>query len=838
MDVHTAQEHTPRTDDMSAAGRPRPQRRLPAALPLLLPLLLLTACQGGRAPEVDARTETSPPPRAAAAPVGEWLAGDLHVHSDHSSDGSFTRQGFGSYGNVSVADQIAQATRMGLDWLPITDHRTFDQHYSPQWTSDSLLLIEGEEANGGPHCTVHGAVDTLVQGADFPDTPRLRVLQQSVWAARGQNAVWIVAHPDDGHLDDAGDPNDNASAVGLHLIETWNRASHPDVELDYAETRWNRGWRFGLAGASDNHFRELWSIAGPGSPTTWVFAAAPTRRGVLEGLRAGRTTLSAGPLEPRLIVEADADGDGVYEALGGDALQARAGDTLSLRLRLERGAGTRVLVYAAPGRSAGPIAEFSGTGVDESFSLDWPVPAEPSWIRAEVRGPGFISGLEVATQAFEAGTAPDLSNQLRAAASPIFVAPLPQLAPQPERPAPADAGRDDGAALALGRPGAFTGFADVAVAGGRTHVVAEQHDEAGFSQVVYRGPGGAQTLSESGFARHPRVAAAGARVWVVWQDSAVSQAPLRGQILLRASGDGGESFGPVQALSSGAARVQHPDLAALPGGEVAVVWQDLEAGVFDIRYWDSASGAAIDLSHEGKQVQAPSPVDTRSALWPTSIRPAIVAWADGTLAVGWQDNRSDPNPLFTGTSPLLQEELTPVDAPETSPDDWEIWLRWRDAAGAWSAPQNLSADATQSDQHLALLALADGTLLAAWDRRGVDGQSGRDTEVAWVQAGLQGPLSAAQAVPGDAPGLGQWPALGRDAAGQPRLLWADTRGADWRWRLAASAFTAGRFAAPELLAGQGNLHFPRLAQGQLVYHSDRGAAPQRDRTQQVWLRGL
>ena len=205
MDVHTAQEHTPRTDDMSAAGRPAPRRR-PAALPLLLPLLLLTACQGGRAPEVDARTETSPPPRAATAPVGEWLAGDLHVHSDHSSDGSFTRQGFGSYGNVSVADQIAQATRMGLDWLPITDHRTFDQHYSPQWTSDSLLLIEGEEANGGPHCTVHGAVDTLVQGADFPDTPRLRVLQQSVWAARGQNAVWIVAHPDAGHPADAGDP--------------------------------------------------------------------------------------------------------------------------------------------------------------------------------------------------------------------------------------------------------------------------------------------------------------------------------------------------------------------------------------------------------------------------------------------------------------------------------------------------------------------------------------------------------------------------------------------------------------------------------------------------------
>ena len=38
-------------------------------------------------------------------------------------------------GNVSVADQMRQAERLGLEFLPITDHRTYDQHWDPLWTS-------------------------------------------------------------------------------------------------------------------------------------------------------------------------------------------------------------------------------------------------------------------------------------------------------------------------------------------------------------------------------------------------------------------------------------------------------------------------------------------------------------------------------------------------------------------------------------------------------------------------------------------------------------------------------------------------------------------------------
>src|SRR6185436_426107 len=70
-------------------------------------------------------------------PIGEWIGGDTHVHDDHSSDGSSLRQGIdqGAPGNVSVADQIHQAERTGLGFLPLTDHRTYDQQWDPLWTS-------------------------------------------------------------------------------------------------------------------------------------------------------------------------------------------------------------------------------------------------------------------------------------------------------------------------------------------------------------------------------------------------------------------------------------------------------------------------------------------------------------------------------------------------------------------------------------------------------------------------------------------------------------------------------------------------------------------------------
>src|SRR5262249_53389525 len=242
-------------------------------------------------------------------PDGIWLAGDTHVHDDHSSDGSLPRQESQPRlpGNLPLGDQIGQAERTGLDFVPLTDHRTYDQHWDPQWTSSELLLIPGEEANGSPHAIVLGAIDVIVDGANPPGSAAFRHLQQSIWDARSQDASWHVAHPDDGDSTKPAGPNDNASAQGMHNIEVLNVASAPDAEVDYAETRWNRGFRTGVTAASDCHFREVWPIAGPGQPTTWVFAADRSVRSILDALRAGHTTVSNIITGPFLTLEGDLD---------------------------------------------------------------------------------------------------------------------------------------------------------------------------------------------------------------------------------------------------------------------------------------------------------------------------------------------------------------------------------------------------------------------------------------------------------------------------------------------------------------------------------------------------
>jgi predicted metal-dependent phosphoesterase TrpH len=219
---------------------------------------------------------------ASSEPVpleGSWLTGDTHVHTDHSSDGSGPRQALDQRGpgSTSVATQIRAAERRGLDFLPITDHRTYDQHWHPEWTSSQLVLVPGEEANGSPHANVLGAVDQTVDGAEPPGAPGFRHVQQSIWDVHAQDAAWQTNHPDDGEVGDDGRPNANASAVGVDTVEVLNSDS-PEAKLDYVEDRWNAGYRFGVVGASDSHFSELDAVQGPGLPATRLLAGGRSER--------------------------------------------------------------------------------------------------------------------------------------------------------------------------------------------------------------------------------------------------------------------------------------------------------------------------------------------------------------------------------------------------------------------------------------------------------------------------------------------------------------------------------------------------------------------------------
>jgi len=768
------------------------------------------------------------------APRGMWLAGDTHVHDDHSSDGSLPRQRSRQTlpGNLPVGDQIGQAEREGLDFVPLTDHRTYDQHWDPQWTSSELLLIPGEEANGSPHAIVLGAIDVVVDGANPPGSASFRHLQQSIWDAHSQDASWHVAHPDDGEFTKAAGPNANASAQGMHNIEVLNVASDPDAEVDYAETRWNRGYLTGVTAASDCHFREVWDIAGPGHPTTWVFAADRSVRSILDALQAGRTTVSNIITGPFLTIEGDLDGDGVFEAMGGDevivprrTLNRRA----SVRVRIQRAQGTHLLCYASPGRSAGPILDTTVNSDDEIHVIVPEMTADRVWFRAEVRSPGGVSGVDAD---------PTLPDQLRAAVSPLFVSVRTPAEPDPEIPLPPVATGRDGAVAVVGDRGGFASFGDVAVSDRWVHVVA-QENTGGRTTVVYQRldedgeAGRQQELSEgSGTATLPRVASSGRDVWVVWQDERGQEQPHQPAIYLRQSRNSGATFGPAIRLSRPGGRSIQPAITVSSGRPV-VAWADNSGGAFDVYVQVVAvDAAAVNVSAAGKTVDPGNrAADARSPRFPASLWPSLAADSQGQIVVTWQDDRFDPDPLWTGHTPPAGQPASGG----TDPDNWQILASTR-TSNTWSQPVQVSVATTSSDRHPSVAADGAGGFVVAWDR-GAIASSGVNLSLRSSRSADGGQTWApSEQLAFAAAAMSQRPRLGTDPGGVVRAVWFDSRAGDWRWKVFTSQFdpVAGWSPAAQLTV-PGNATYPATSGGVAVFTSDRNATGQREATQQVFL---
>ncbi|HZP13362.1 MAG TPA: CehA/McbA family metallohydrolase [Nevskiaceae bacterium] len=782
-----------------------------------------------------------PPPSLPHLPDGQWMRGDLHVHDDHSSDGSGPRQALSQAapGNNAVKDQIDFAVAHGLQFLPLTDHRTYDQHYDPLWASANLLLIRGEEANGSPHALVHGAVDSVVQGANPAGQPAFVNLQQSIWEAHAQDANWITAHPDDGETKDDGSPNPRASALGVDLIEVWNRSSNIDAEMAYAEGRWNAGYRTGISGASDDHFIEVWPVAGPGMPLTWVYAQ-PRERSVIDALRSGHTTISSDAVAPRLSLEADLNFDGVADAMQGDELVLPPNTRVQLIITIERPQGVTINLYQAPGKAAGaPPIEAIATGplqVRQTFYRTITTGSTPTWIRAEARGPGLPSHYDISNLPLSLVPSPQqLPDEQRAITSPIFFSPTPSEG-KGEIAVPADAGTADGATLVLGDAGVFNGFPDAASSNGVTHVVAEKHDGA-RSQITYRRRSGGvlgATISltpNAQSARFPKVAARGNDVWIAYQDEPGSEQPHRSTIVLRHSSDGGLNWSGEQIVRAISGRCEHPALALTSDGKPVVAWQEISPRhPFDVMVQAiGVDPAPLNVSWDNdnlKNVLPALPTDSRSARYPASVWPALAVAPDGRVAVAWQDDRTDPDPLWTGSTGV---------GDGTDPDNWQIMIRLRSpGAAAWGRASTLGAD-DRSDRHPSIAFTSNGALTAAWSSKPLDSSgvneavlSSRSTNgVTWTAPAPIGFNANAQSI---------WPKLARGVDGRVRAAWHDSRSSDWRWRVVtAKQDLSGSWGAAQLIPSRGVNTWPALGGSTLVFASTRNATRlQRDRTQQIF----
>lgn len=783
-------------------------------------------------------------PAPKAAP-GQRYSGDMHTHSDHSSDGSLIRQGFddAAPGNMPLKDIIALVEALGsLDFLPFTDHRTYDHHYDPNWRSEGLLLIPGEEANGRPHATVHGAVDMIDQNASLAEALESRVVQESIWMAHSQGAAWVTAHPDRDSTDDDNNPTDRADAIGVDLVEVWNRAENAELEIDYAENRWNAGWRFGVAGASDNHFKELWALGGtPGRPATEVQAPAFNERALLDAMRGARTTIfSREQASVRLRMRADFDDEADFEFQAGDEVFVPAGSSGRLQIEAVNGIGTRILVYAAPGRSAGPIAEFFPTAVgSEVFTLELTTPDAPTWYRAEARSIGLtepaslLFGIALGPYDFE-NLSQELVDQLRAITSPIFISEAPVTPVGPATPPP-DRGQADAAEYVLGAPGEFAGFPDAVADGGVLHVVAEQHSDRATT-VHYRrrdGDGRWQsslTLNQSSTGRFPAVAARGDLVAVVWQDERAGQIPRQPAVYARLSQDAGRSFGSEIPVATPEGQAMHPDVAIDTDGVVHVVWQQIVPGqpydIFTASLKPSGVlSAPRNLSRSDKVFNEANLLDARSARFPASVRPAVAAALDGSVWVAWQDNRFDLDPLWTGQASYGEG---------TNPDDWQIAVR----ALAEGSPIDYVGAADRADRHVDIAVDTLGTVYLAWDSKPLQAAGANLEVVASHRKPQDEQFSAPVSVSRQPASSATRPRLAARTPFGMQMTWFDSRSADWRWRAMVADFQHG-WSEGRLIPSPGVNTWPVLAGEYVLVATTRNAQRlQRDRTQQIYAVAL
>ncbi len=385
---------------------------------------------------VDAAPEAADVPAEAFVDPGlrlrdaGWLRGDLHMHTTYSD------------GTASVALTIAYAEYLedpvfvafhpeydgnGLDFLSITDHRTFDAPSDPGWASDRLILVPGEEFGSDGHANLFG-IDAVVSHDPGGDGTTLSDLEAALAEVHAQGGVFSPNHPlSEGDLW----AWDLRGVDGLEIWNTkWGMATKPitaeflaDWEAGHGpaspwmrraveapaqqglrlyEAMLARGEVVALVGGSDRH-----QILLNGFPTTWVLPEGPGVEGVVGGIRARRTFVSRSPVAATLEVSVAVGGAtaqmGASVPLSAGGAEAvvtvRAGRAAGGLIRVMKGSAVASDEALAGAPLGGVLFEAEVTSEDATVAFD-PVAVLPGdWLYALVLEPLYAPGTTVEQQA-------------------------------------------------------------------------------------------------------------------------------------------------------------------------------------------------------------------------------------------------------------------------------------------------------------------------------------------------------------------------------------------------------------------------------------------------------
>jgi hypothetical protein len=316
---------------------------------------------------------------------GVWLPGDLHTHSTYSHDvyGGPTDDNTGpdeAYTlGLPVGGKFLEGRERGLRYMAVSDHDDVRSIPELPTANQGLIAIPAYEQSIKGHAQMLGATKHYDPGDKAADT--INALANTLRAAGGvfqaNHPAYRVPSDATFHACGSGGCADCQSInwtygfdVRPDTIEVWNPSV---VRSDISETFWecwlDRGLKIGGTGGSDSHWLSLHAIAGPGQPTTWVYAPEASAAGVLQGLREGRTVVSGQP--PEL--------NGVQVMLS-TPREGMIGDTVA--------PGSR-MVATAPGLAVPGVVRIRANGqqileqeIDPGGTVAFRAPREAGWLRA------------------------------------------------------------------------------------------------------------------------------------------------------------------------------------------------------------------------------------------------------------------------------------------------------------------------------------------------------------------------------------------------------------------------------------------------------------------------
>jgi hypothetical protein len=323
----------------------------------------------------------------ASAQAESWLAGDVHVHTCYSHDawcpGEPPQEEMVYSSHGTVAQRFQEAALKGLDFLVISDHNDVGAQSDPGFGSAGVIGVPAYEASlAGGHAQMLGATHLYAEGSG--DVASTNALAD---ALRLDGGVFQANHPADGATEGftACEQADVAAwetnplhwkygyAVPPDTIEVWNTTTLIQPSQLYYECWLQRGARIGITGGSDSHGANQANVA---LPTTWVLAHEETPAAIVDAIRDARTTISR--VAPagggaRLLIEADHDRDGSYEASMGDTVPPRT----PMRVRADRQSGTGLVRVRANGQTL-VDGELLAPGGEVRFTA----PADEGWAYA------------------------------------------------------------------------------------------------------------------------------------------------------------------------------------------------------------------------------------------------------------------------------------------------------------------------------------------------------------------------------------------------------------------------------------------------------------------------